>query len=222
MDDKITDKFELYDILGTLVPGLVAVGLIYATIAWTGHKVDIPAMPEALQVLILSAVAVVLGQLVQSVGSLIEGFYFWTWGGRPSDVALRGKGKRITGSQSTVLKARLSKHLSGGVERDSEDHEVFLHALSVCNHKSLGRVAKFNSLYAYHRALTTLLLISTVATMVIIFFAEPNPPAAWRVLIGETAATLLFWYRTKQRGMYFADEVLRMADLEIAQRNTSE
>jgi hypothetical protein len=222
MGEKIAEKFELYDILGTIIPGLVAVGLIYAALSWTGHEVKIPPMPEALQVLILTSVAVVLGQLVQSIGSLLEGFYFWTWGGMPSDVALRGKGKRISAAQSGELKGRLRKHCIGDADREIKDHELFLAALAICNHKSLGRVAKFNSLYAYHRALTTLLLLSTLATLGLIFFVEPNPPAAWRVFIGEAAATLLFWYRTKQRGTYFADEVLRMADLEVAQHRITE
>jgi hypothetical protein len=78
MSDKITDKFELYDVLGILVPGLVAVGMIFAVLSWTGRKVEIPAMPDGLQVLVLSATAIVLGQTVQALGSLLEPFYFWT------------------------------------------------------------------------------------------------------------------------------------------------
>ncbi|PYS94641.1 MAG: hypothetical protein DMF64_00130 [Acidobacteria bacterium] len=222
MSEKITEKFELYDVLGTLVPGLVAVGLIYTALSWTGHKVEIPTMPEALQVLVLSAVAIVLGQLVQTLGSLLEGFYFWTWRGRPSDRALQGKSRRMSASQSAELKGRLNSHFLGNANQDMSDHEIFLCALSICNHRSLGRVARFNSLYAYHRALTTLLLTSTVTTLVIIFVVEPNPYAAWRVFILEAATTLLFWYRTKQRGMYFADEALRMADLEVAQQTIAE
>ena len=76
MSDKITDKFELYDVLGILVPGLVAVGMIFAVLSWTGRKVEIPAMPDGLQVLVLSATAIVLGQTVQALGSLLEPFYF--------------------------------------------------------------------------------------------------------------------------------------------------
>jgi len=124
-------------------------------------------------------------------------------------------------AQAAELKERLKNHFLNGIPRDIEDHEIFLCALSMCYHKSLGRIARFNSIYAYHRALTTLLLISTITTLGIIIFVEPNPPAAWRILIVETGVTILFWYRTKQRGMYFADEVLRMADLEIAQQASS-
>lgn len=218
MSEKITEKFELYDVLGTIIPGLVAVGLIYAGALWTGNKVEIPEMPEALQVFILLAVATVLGQVVQTLGSLLEWLYFWTWRGRPSDRALKGRSKRLSAAQAAQLRERLKNHFLKGGDHELSDHEIFLCALSICTHKSLGRVARFNSLYAYHRGLTTLLFASTVATLVIIASVEPNPPAAWRVVGVETGVTLLFWYRTNQRGTYFADEVLRMADLEISQR----
>src|ERR1700755_3323539 len=218
MSEKIAEKFELYDVLGTIVPGLVAVGMIYSTALWIGRKIEIPAMPEALQVFILLAIATVLGQAVQTVGSLLEGFYFWTWGGKPSDRALKGKSKRISSPHAIQLQARLKNHFVKGSSYDLSDNEIFLCALSVCNHKSLGRVTRFNSLYAYHRALTTLLLLSTLITLAIIVYLEPNPPAAWRVFAVETGVTLLFWYRTKQRGMYFADEVFRMADFENSAR----
>ncbi|MDQ3816205.1 MAG: hypothetical protein M3362_00775 [Acidobacteriota bacterium] len=216
MSEKIVEKFELYDVLGILIPGLVTVGMIYGIAFWIGRKIEIPAMPEALQVFILLAVATVLGQAVQTIGSLLEGFYFWTWRGRPSDQALKGRSKRISASQATDLKERLKNYFVKGGGYNLSDHEIFLCALSICNHKSLGRVTRFNSLYAYHRGLTTLLLLSAIATLVIIASVEPNPPAAWKVFAVEAGVTLLFWYRTKQRGMYFADEVLRMADLEIA------
>lgn len=218
MSDKITDKFELYDVLGIVVPGLVAVGMIFGALSWTGHKIEIPAMPEALQVLVSSATAIVLGQMVQAIGSLLEPFYFWTWGGRPSDQALKGQSKRLSAAQAELLKKRLANYILAGASHDLTDQEIFLSAMSVCNHKSLGRVERFNSLYAYHRALTTLLLLSTIGTLGIIYVADPNPRAAWRVVGLEVLVTLLFWFRTRQRGRYFADEVLRMADLEVGRK----
>jgi len=96
MGEKISEKFELYDVLGIIIPGLVAIGLIYAAFIWTGNKTEIPTMPEALQVLILIAVASVLGQIVQTLGSLLEVFYFWTWFGRPSDRVLQGRSERMS------------------------------------------------------------------------------------------------------------------------------
>jgi hypothetical protein len=218
MSDKITDKFELYDILGVVVPGLVAVGMIFGALSWTGNQIEIPAIPETLQVLVLSASAIVLGQMVQAIGSLLEPFYFWTWGGRPSDRSLRGHSKRLSAVQADLLKKRLANHILAGASHDLSDCEIFVSAMALCNHKSLGRVERFNSLYAYHRALTTLLLVSTVATLSIIYFDDPNPRAAWQVVGLQVVVMLLFWFRTKQRGAYFAEEVIRMADLEVGRQ----
>ena len=216
MSEKLAEKFELYDVLGVIIPGLVSVGFIYAFSYWTGHNITIPTMPDALQVFVLAAVAIVLGQVIQALSSILEPFYFWTWFGRPSDMALRGR-TRISQVFANELKGRFTTYILKGANRAVEDHEIFMCALSICTYKSLGRVARFNSLYAYHRALTTLLLIATMTTAIIIATSDPNPPVAWRIFLIELGVTLLFWYRTRQRGIYFADEVLRLADLEISQ-----
>jgi hypothetical protein len=216
MSEKLAEKFELYDVFGVIIPGLVSVGFIYAFSYWTGHDITIPTMPDVLQVFVLAAVAVVLGQAIQALSSILEPFYFWTWFGRPSDRALQGR-TRISQAFANELKGRFTTYILKGANRVVADHEIFMCALSICTHKSLGRVARFNSLYAYHRALTTLLLVATLTTLAIIYFVEPNPPMAWRIFFIELGITLLFWYRTRQRGIYFADEVLRIADLEIAQ-----
>jgi hypothetical protein len=217
MSEKLIEKFELYDLLGIIIPGLVSMGFVYAFSYWTGYNITIPTMPEALQVFVLAAVAIVLGQAIQALSSILEPFYFWTWFGMPSNRALQGKTKRMSKAFAGEIKERFKTHILKGENRDVSDHEIFMSALSICTHKSLGRVARFNSLYAYHRALTTLLLVATITTAIIIASCDPNPPAAWRIFLIELGVTFLFWYRTKQRGMYFADEVLRMADLEIEQ-----
>ncbi|HET6890676.1 MAG TPA: hypothetical protein VFH31_06205 [Pyrinomonadaceae bacterium] len=215
MSDKIIDKFEFYDVLGSLVPGLVAIGMIFGAWWWTGHRLQIPSMPQGVPVLVILATAIVVGQVIQALGSLVEPFYYWTWGGRPSDRALKAKGKQTSSAQAERLRKRLANYIGADTSRPLTDQEVFLGALSLCTHKTLGRVQRFNSLYAYHRALTTLLLISTIMTLAIIFFVEPNPPAAWPIVLCELVATLLLWFRTKQRASYYVDEVLRMADLEL-------
>ena len=212
MSDKILDKFEFYDVLGSLVPGLVAIGMIFGAWWWTGHKLEMPSMPQGVPVLVILATAIVVGQVIQALGSLVEPFYYWTWGGRPSDRALK---RTQASAQAERLRKRLANYIGADGNRPFTDQEVFMVALSLCTHKTLGRVQRFNSLYAYHRALTTLLLISTIMTLAIIFFVEPNPPAAWPIVLGELVGTLLLWFRTKQRASYYVDEVLRMADLEL-------
>jgi hypothetical protein len=69
--------------------------------------------------------------------------------------------------QAGLLKKRLTSYILAGANDELTDRQIFLSAISVCNHKSLGRVEKFNSLYAYHPALTTLLLISAFVTLVL-------------------------------------------------------
>lgn len=216
VSERISDKFDVYDFLGSLVPGLVAIGMIFAALWWTGNRIQVPTMPHGVPVLLLTAAGFVLGQVIQALGSLIQPFYYWTWRGRPSDQAFKGQSKQISSAQITRIKKRLASYIEADAGQALTDHEAFLAALSLCTHKALGRVQRFNSLYAYHRGLTTLLLISTIATLGIIYSVEPNPPAAWPILLFQIVATFLLWFRTKQRASYFVNEVLQMADLELA------
>lgn len=214
------EKFDYYDLLGHVIPGLVLIGAIYLLFYWFGTEVKIPAFSGAVGVLVVLGIAIFSGNLLQALSSLLEPFYFWTWGGKPSDKLLAGKSPRLSEMYISLLKETIKDHLQlvkgeiNQIDYELEDRDVFLHCLTLCNQKSLGRVNRFNSLYAYHRALTTLSLLLLIVTIVALIKISVPVGAIW-VISGEIVITLILWNRTRQRGYYFAEEVLRVGAYEI-------
>src|SRR5215212_5631257 len=89
------DKFDQYDILGIVIPGVL---LAYWLPICYPSTVDMAAgagFPEAIDVVGFAAAAVFLGQLVQALASFLEKPLYWSFRGRPSETALRhGLGDR--------------------------------------------------------------------------------------------------------------------------------
>src|SRR5690348_4909909 len=86
------DKFTIYDLLATLVPGTLTVGLVaLAAPSVTVHFKSL-ALPDAFAVVVLTAVAIFAGNIVQAIGSLIDPVLYFTWTGTwrkfPSEVCL--------------------------------------------------------------------------------------------------------------------------------------
>jgi hypothetical protein len=207
------EKLDYYDILGNVVPGLVLVGGTYMLASWLGYQLTLPPLPDALTVFVVVAIALVLGQVIQALSSILEPFYYWTWGGQPSERLLSGQTRKFSVQYLDALKKRLRKRMLEDEERDVEitNRDLFLYSLAVCNRNGLGRTSRFNSLYAYHRALTTLGIFFLVVTILMLFWAQPSPHGKKWVLGVECLSTALLWHRTRQRGEYFVDEVIRMA-----------
>lgn len=84
----LADKFEFYDILGILVPGVLLAYVFLVCFPGAAALVP-PKMSDALNTIAFSAMAIFVGQLVQAVASMLEGPLYKTWGGRPSERALR-------------------------------------------------------------------------------------------------------------------------------------
>src|SRR5882762_4454152 len=76
-------NFKAYDILASLIPGFLLV-LVLSNVLHIKYDKDL--------LVAYLAVSFLLGYLVNSAGSWLEGAYFFTWGGKPSDRLLNGKG----------------------------------------------------------------------------------------------------------------------------------
>ena len=140
---------------GSILLGLIAVSFPEITTAFAGI-----GFPSAFAVICLTAVAAFLGQLVQAISSFLEPVFNWTWGGRPSERALKeGLGTRYFPADSANrIRAKLTKAIGD----TASDRSLFLYAMQKAETSGNARVAKFNGLYAYHRAMLALLLISLV------------------------------------------------------------
>jgi len=207
----MSNKFEYYDILGILVPGSLLITWIPICFP-SARELAVPEFPEAFAVVICTALAVFLGQVVQALASLAEPLLHRSWGGRPSDLALSGTLTKYLPQDSTD---RIKRKLAETIGGTPSDRSLFLYAMQVTDGSGIGRVSRFNSLYAYHRGLLT-----TVALGLAMFIASMIFGSAaqwtWGQCLGVFASLfgllVLIWYRTWQRGCYYAREVLLCAE----------
>ena len=211
----MTDKLEHYDIFGTVVPGILLlcwVGICFPSVAHTAPMLN---FPDAFNVMALVALAIFLGQLLQGVGSLLEPAIHRAWGGRPSDRALAGGLGRYLARDTAH---RIKKKLQTAVATEATDHSLFLFAMQRTDAAKVGCASRFNSLYAYHRALLVLMSVSSVLLVASrIWGAVATWPLCRFVMVSVGIALLLMlvWRRTKQRAFYYVREVLLTAERVI-------
>lgn len=183
-------KFKLYDILSHLIPGFIAYGLI--SVVYKGVPENLKLLPEL-------AIAFVLGYFINTLSSWLEEFYFWTWGGKPSSRLLDGKyAWKVKFQEWEKAKNYLKKE--SGSENANND-SLFSIARRYANNSTNTRIQDFNSNYAFSRAVLTAIL---VCFFVVLYQNYANP---FFYLI-SIPLLLISWLRSKQRGYYYAREVL--------------
>lgn len=181
-------NFKTYDILSSVIPGYV---LLIVLLNFQYDK-DL--------VVPYTAIAFVLGFLVNTLGSWLEDFYFFTWGGKPSNNLLKGKQIwKIRVYNFVALKSNLESKTAN--QTPSED-ELFSIAMRVAFSQKDSRLEDFSSSYAFSRTMLTCVILSS-------FFLIVNHYDSWKVY-SIIPAILVFWYRCKQRGYYFSKEVLNI------------
>lgn len=199
-------KLPLYHWLVVLVPGSIFLACAYFVLQTFSVSIPTFSIPEGetVRAFIFLAIALLVWELLQAFGGLIEPALFWTWGGNSSKILLSGdKYKR----EVEELRARF-----GG---DLTKEEVFEKAMAYCNHHSLGRSEYFNTLYAYSRSLFTGTLLMIALTL---SFSYSHSPAFWYLVLLEIVVAVVLWHRTKKRGRVFAKEVIMQAALSITQK----
>lgn len=183
-------KFKAYDILSTLIPGfLILFGLLrFLEISYDKDQ----AIPY-------TAAAFLLGYIMNTISSWLEDFYFFTWGGKPSNNLLKGK---------DIWKVRFYEHKktldflkSDTTNPNPSDNALFAIAMREANSIKDTRVEDFNSLYAFSRVLLTTVLITSI--FILIRYSND-----WRYYVICIPVVLIIWLRAKQRGYYYAREVL--------------
>lgn len=215
----MSDKFDFYDVLSIIVPGsmLMCAGILFFPDAAKSLKIE--NLPEAFSVLVLTAAAVFLGHIIQSLVSIVEPLLDWSWGGRLSEQALKyGLGDRYFPTDSAK---RISGKLTTAVGTNASDRSKFLFALQLAETSQNSRVGRFNALYAYHRALLMMMVVALALFLISMFW---GPVSKWPIcnklasIGGGLALAALLWHRTKQRGMYYVREVLYTAERLLNQQ----
>ncbi len=184
-------NFKAYDILSSLVPGflLLIVLLNFFEISYNNSHV-----------VAYTAVAFLLGYLMNAISSWAEDIYYWSWGGKPSSKLLEGKSiwkvKFYHGSHARNLLQQETTASS-----NSSSDELFTIAMRHANGNA--RVDDFNSMYAFARVLLTTVIVAGL------FFVMRNY-TDWRYYFIFVLALVIVWLRCKQRAYYYAREVLNV------------
>ncbi len=181
-------NLNLYNILSHIIPGF----LLFMVGGYT-LGIDFNAIPP----LSATAIAYIIGFFTSTVGAWAEGGLFWTWGGKPSNNLLKGKGcGRIAFTEWKKVKNLLAKELG---KQNATENNLFGVAMRISN--KLERAEDMNAQYAFTRSL----MVAVVGSAAFTLYANPCDISLWVVAI---IATLVVWYRTKERGYYYAREVL--------------
>lgn len=185
-------QFKAYDIFSTLIPGFLT---LFSLLQLLGVPYDKDyAIPY-------TATAFLLGYVINAISSWLEDFYFFTWGGKPSNNLLQGK---------DIWKVRFYAHskvqelLKQDTSNSNPSHdELFSIAMREANAKKDPRVEDFNALYAFSRVLLTTTLLAT-------FLLGARFYNDWRFYVISIPILLIIWLRAKQRGYYYAKEVINV------------
>lgn len=212
------DKLDYYDILGIIIPGTLAaywIPICFPQVVQIAVGAD---LPEPIDVFAFVALAFFLGHILQGVAGVIEPVLFWSWGGRPSDRAIRdGLGDWYLPKDAGLrIRAKLMTTVNGG----ASDRSLFLRAMTFANAVPGSRAQAFNSLYAYFRSIIVLLLFGIGLLLTSMKWgAAARWPVAWAIVILVALIVLLalVWFRAKQRAMYYVREVLFVAERSIDQ-----
>lgn len=184
-------NFKIYDILSTLIPGFLVLSAIMFSL---GLELDtFPALNA-------TVFAYLIGFLTNSISSWSEGVLFFTWGGKPSDKLLNGKGIwKVKFYEWKKVKTLLKKELD---KKSPTNDELFNIAMRYAfSDKSNTRVCDFNGSYAFSRSI----LLAIVISSLLLFTAFKEDAAFYAISV---PAILISWIRSKQRGYYFSKEVL--------------
>ena len=218
----MSDKFELYDVLSTVIPGTLLLALLSIGFPTLAARAATTHFPDSFAVMCLLALAVFAGLLVQSISSLLEPIWDWTWGGRPSERALtKGLGARYLPADAAT---RIRQKLAASVGAKASVRSLFLYAMQQAETSGNARVAKFNGLYSYHRASLTLIFLALILLLAAMRWGAASQwaaPEKIQALIAGMALLLLVWQRAKQRGYYYVREVLSTAERLIDSRQST-
>lgn len=189
-------NFKNYDILSNLILGYI---LLMALLPMLGISFEWKASIAYL------AIAYVIGYMINAIGSWIEGLYYITIGGKPSDFFLTPLDKRKKCHGHSKIKFYHTDEVIRMIkdelnEENASTGKMFSLAMRYSNSDESTRVPDFNAQYAFARSLLTTMIILTPIILIQFHFALK----AWFILL----PLFISWYRYKDRAYYYAREVL--------------
>lgn len=183
-------NFKAYDILSSLIPGFLVLLVLLDIFGFKYDKDFIIAY---------TAIAFLIGYVINTLSSWLEDFYYTTWGGKPSNKLLDGNGiwkvKFYEYEKAKNLLIQESQKIN-----PTNDH-LFSIAMRYANGKKDTRVDDFNANYAFARVLLTTTLVITISLLTINY-------DNWKYYVILLPLLVITWLRCKQRAYYYVREVL--------------
>ena len=181
-------KLRFYDIVSQLIPGL----MVYFSFIYLW---DVPQQWQ--KILPAFAFAMAIGFFVDALSSWLGPIFYWTWGGKPSSQLLNGKD---IAKVKFHEKERVTQLLQKNYPEKNKD-ALFQIAYRQVSSTDNEKIQVFNESFAYARSLLT------TSFILFILFIIKYYCFWWAWLIG-LGILLMLWQRAKERGFYFAKEVL--------------
>ena len=212
------ERLNLYDTLATIVPGTVLVTVVAALFPNVARPFHGIGFPDEFALVALLAAAIGAGLSVQTLGCMLEERFFNLFGGMPSDRALAGRlGDRyLPRDAAQRIKAMLQKRCGP----TAKPRSLFLHTMSVAESSPESKAAAFNAQYGQLRAVCALFILMLVLLGTSRLWgaaATWRVPSFWTVEGLAALLTVLFAWRTWQRGAYYARDVLLSAQRLLAE-----
>lgn len=186
---------KYYDLLSNTIVGVVVIAVV--KIVWfKNQSLDVEAYITG---------GYLLGYFINAASSLIEPVYYWLIGGMPSDRLLSPvNGQEWTGIHKVKFyEAQLAIRKLKSELGDDNASTGRMFACAKCHSVSNldSRVPDFNAQYALSRVIFT-------CTIVVFIFLSFQLYDLWYFWIVGLAALWLAWNRYREKGFYFAREVL--------------
>ncbi len=183
-------SFKPYDILSSLIPGFIML-LAILNLLGLDYNNDL--------VIAYTAIAFLIGFMMNTLSSWLEDFYYFTWGGKPSNNLLDGKNIwKVKFYEHEKVKKLLIEESQK--ENPSNDH-LFSIAMKYANGQKDSRVDEFNGNYAFARVILTTTLFATIFLIIRNYYD-------WKYYSILIPILIIIWLRCKQRGYYYVREVL--------------
>ncbi len=199
---------KYYDLLSTAIIGVTIVAAINYLFL---ENIEIDGV-------VYLALGYLAGYFINAIGSLLEGFYYKTINGIPSDKLLTlvdGQTwtgcKRVKFYEAEKVIATLKKELN---DQYASEQKMFGCAMRKVNGCENCRVPTFNAQYAWSRTMLTTVLI----TDTLFAFRFYNECLFWLIALILLAIS---WNRFKEKGYYYAREVLNEYLKQTDQKNDS-
>ena len=186
---------KYYDLLSTTIIGVTIVAALNYFFL---ENIEIDGV-------VYLALGYLAGYFINAIGSLLEGFYYKTINGMPSDKLLTlvdGQNwtgyERVKFYEAEKVIAMLKKELH---DQHASERKMFGCAMRKVNGCEDCRVPAFNAQYAWSRTILTTVLIVDVLCA----FRFYNKCLFWLIAI---TLLVISWNRFKERAYYYAREVL--------------